>query len=247
MKRFQTILLLAILFILNSLPSQAIVLTVSNHPAGGSQYSNLQDAFTAANSGDTIMLEGSNNAYFLNLNCYGDWYKPLVVIGHGFNPQKQMPRTSKISLTGSCHGQFQFGANSGGTKFFGIEFLNSVGLSGTNINNISFYNCKFNSTFTLGNNSSNILYKNCVFIYTGPCLTTNGIANLLITNCIFNGYIEGSSNANSNMLVNHSLFLFNSNPIFSGVIGSATPVAPIQPKSGLGLGSASLYSQTVAS
>jgi hypothetical protein len=102
--------LLLFLCIAASAKTNATVITVNNAPNSPAQYTDLQLAINAANIGDTIYVSGS-------LVSYGDITidRKLVLIGSGFNPQKEIPLTSQINgldfisgSTGSCIDGFKF-------------------------------------------------------------------------------------------------------------------------------------------
>ena len=215
-------LLTLLLFVLNV---QATVRTVSNDPAGGSQFSTLQTAYNASASGDTLLLEGTG----LNYTLGEYWNKNLVVIGIGFNPQKQNPRRSQISMAWPSGGQPMFGVNTnaGGSKFYGIDFTtNYFGdnfvLAGT-VSNLLFEECRFAAALRLqGYSITNWVFRNCIFDFDNNVNIAVGgitslVSNVLFSNCVFDGYIEGNSNPNVNFTFNHCLFLTTTTTTFSNL------------------------------
>jgi hypothetical protein len=204
----------AFFFLINA--SFATVRTVSNSPFGGAQYNSLWDAYVAASNNDTLLLEGTDIPYFLA--CGNRWEKNLVVIGIGFNPQKQNPRRAKIRET-DCWGEFRLGNSADGTRFYGIEF-NAVATEGQ-VLNFLFEGCKFNIVFDFWCfGSTGFVFRNCVFdrnndmnIGYGGC---GAVWEGVITNCIFDGYIEGSSHPYTSLLIDHCIFL-KSNAPFNNV------------------------------
>lgn len=212
-------------FLLLSSNSIATVRTVSNDPAGGSQYATLQAAYTSAASGDTLLLEGTNLNY--SINEY--WNKSLVIIGIGFNPQKQNAKRSRIlqAWAGPVD-MVGFQTNATGSKFYGIEFTGTYN-GGVNIqlstatNNILFENCKFNGFVTFASlSANNWVFRNCIFDSNNAfnvhlSSTTSLISNVLFTNCVFDGYIEGYSNPNVNFTFDHCLFLTTTTTTFSNL------------------------------
>lgn len=215
-----TLGILAAILLLSS-NSIATVRTVSNDPAGGSQYATLQLAYNAAATGDTLLLEGTG----LNYSTGDYWAKSLVVIGIGFNPQKQNPRRSMIQAAwGSGVTMFGLVAAGGGSKFYGIEFTgfysgNSIQLA-NQTNNVLFEDCKFNGMINFNNTSvTNWVIRNCIFDYNNNLNVAVGgvnslVSNVLFSNCVFDGYIEGSTNPNTNFTFDHCLFL-STTTIFS--------------------------------
>jgi hypothetical protein len=202
-------ILLATIVTLITMNTFGAILTVSNDPAGGSQYSSLQSAYNAATNGDTLMLEGTNNAYFLS-HC-GYWEKSLTVIGIGINPQKQNPKRTIIRQN-DCFYYTELGAGAAGSKFYGIEFTTWV-RTRAYVPNLNFEHCKFNVGFTFyGNTGSNVAFTDCIFdnnnsinLYVEG--TGNVVSNVLVRNCVFDGYVEGNGNPYVTMLIDHCLFL----------------------------------------
>ena len=201
--------LLIALFAIATTTSYATVLTVSNSPFGGAQYSTLLAAYNAATNGDTLHVEGTNVTYFLGQN--GGWAKSLTVIGIGFNPDKQNPGKTVISSahSGSQSAIFSVIAGGSGSSFYGINFTSVVATYG-GATNLLFANCDFNSFIGLNQSSSAITIRNCIFkSLNGQNMYLDGsvISGVLVSNCVFSGYIVGSSNVNVSMNVDHCLFL----------------------------------------
>lgn len=211
MKKTTNILAMAIIMIATQV--YATVRTVSNSPSGGAQYSSLQAAFTAATTGDTLLLEGTNTNYHL---AYGSrWNKQLTVIGIGFNPQKQTPQRSQITNNTSEYNFYAQAAGSG-SKFYGIEFMNAssasiVFIDGGTFSNYLFENCKFNAEFRFnGQTASNITFKNCIFDFDNSLtvsFSTTPNSNILFTSCIFDGFVQGNSSIQLSSTFDHCLFL----------------------------------------
>lgn len=192
------ILLLTSIFVLSTSIAFTATLTLSNHPLGGAQYTNLVDAYNAASPGDTIIVEGTDIEY--HIGTY--WYKQLTVIGSGLNTNKQSFKRTIISF----HYNRLHGA---GSSFYGIEFP-SVYMTQSNV---LFEDCKFNGQVNLYNSTlSNISFRNCIFdsnnginINTGG--SSNVLSGILVTNCVLDGYIEGNGNPYFSLMVNHCIFL----------------------------------------
>ena len=188
----------------------ATVRTVSNHPAGGSQYTSLQAAFIAAVSGDTLLMEGTDIEYVLG-SCGSFWSKSLTVIGIGFNPGKQVPKRTKIRHT-DCYSVFYINSGGSGSSFYGIEFTNPVVVTAGPLNNMVFENCKFNAIFNFEcNSTTNFAFRNCIFdgdntanLNFGQCGTS---ATGLVSNCVFDGYVEGNNSVLAAVVFEHCLFL----------------------------------------
>lgn len=190
--------------------SFATVRTLSNHPAGGAQYTNLQAAYGASSNGDTLLIEGTDIEYVLG-SCGSFWSKSLTVIGIGFNPSKQIPKRTKIRHT-DCYSVFYIGSGGSGSSFYGIEFPNPVHVNSGPLNNILFENCKFNAYFNFEcNSTTNFAFRNCIFdannalnLNFGNCTVS---ATGIVSNCVFDGFIEGNNSTLAAVNFEHCLFL----------------------------------------
>jgi len=207
------ILFLGLIFSLNT--TFAAILTVSNLPAGGAQYSTLDAAYAAASPGDTLMLQGSNTVY----NFTGQWNKALVIIGTGLYPDKDNAINVKI-------GSFQFAAAGSGAKFYGVVFQSVVQaanlVSGLNL---YFEACQFNSYVDVNWDQGTWTFVNCLFDYdnwynVNISSSTINVAGLEFRNCVFDGYITGNNNPGIPWLFDHCLFLSSTASAFSTVRGA---------------------------
>lgn len=192
--------LLIALFAIATTTSYATVLTVSNSPYGGAQYSTLQDAYNAASNGDILLVEGTNVQYFTS----GYWTKSLIVKGIGFNADKQ-------NLGKTYFSTINLSAGSSGSEFHGIIFNSLVNFF-TGSTNMTFVNCVFNSRVDLLDNSTNgITFRNSIFAYGANSFDTGGstsvVSGVSISNCVFNGYISFRNNVNVSMSIDHCIFL----------------------------------------
>lgn len=75
----KTVLILAVVCM--SAAANATILRVSNVSGSSAPYTSIEDAHAAASSGDTIMFDASNTAYFTNTFTLT---KSLVLIGPGY-------------------------------------------------------------------------------------------------------------------------------------------------------------------
>jgi hypothetical protein len=194
----------------------AKVRTVSNNLEGGAQYTTLQAAHDASSNDDTILVSGSNTVYGM-----GFWSKKLVVIGEGFNTQKENFKTTKFGKGSSgagSGGSWSFASGGNGSKFYGIHFINECttctyanGLfCGTN--NL-FENCLMERWVIAGNN---VQYTNCIFLQA--MLLHGTLIGVRFANCIFNAYLEGNTSVAQNTEVNHCLFL-SQGTLFGSLVG----------------------------
>lgn len=196
----------------------AAVLTVSNSSIGGAQYSSLSAAYTAASPGDTLLLEGTDIPY-----SPPDWDKKLTVIGIGFNPDKQIPKKTKISYSYIYYSYYYFRIYSGGTgsRFYGIEFTHWI-QPDQSCDSLLFEDCKINEYFHFNNQQADdIVFRNCVFprnndanVYLG---SGNRNQSVVFSGCVFNGYIHGQNNTYADILIEHCLFLSTTTDNFSQV------------------------------
>lgn len=199
----------------------ATVHTVSNNPAGGSQYSTLIAAYNAAANDDTLLLEGTNIAYE-KTNSSQPWNKRLVVIGIGYNTTKANFKKSKIKGEPGNANEFFLGAGGNGSKFYGIEFPTTgsspaiTGLNAQAVSNYAFYDCMmvgnvdFNSVPV-----SNLVFTNCIFngVVALP-YTSHVMSNIMFTSCVFDVYLAANNNTGS-LIVDHCLFLRTSESLYS--------------------------------
>jgi len=117
----------------------AEILTVDNRAGSVAQYSDFASAYEAANSGDTILLTGSPTSYGAH-----NIYKPLVIIGPGYNFSEQQELTSNpseanITLHFRVHSEY---GDSSGSILKGVYTSERLVVA-----------------------ASNILIENCEFIY----------------------------------------------------------------------------------
>jgi hypothetical protein len=232
----KAILLIVLLFVINK--TKATVITVSNAPNSPAQFTDLQLAINAANNGDTIYVSGSLVNYGqITVN------KQLILIGTGFNPQKDLPFVSQLISI-----DFQTGAE--GSVIDGF-IINNFGFlvptcisfdftavySSTCVNNIAVKKCKiqgYNSTTALHVGGSNWHIENNVIdridIVNQP--------SVIIKNNLITGYIINSNQPF--VVITNNLFIDNpangcfgfinnaeiSNNIFYGAspVGASTSV-----------------------
>jgi hypothetical protein len=180
----------------------ATVRTVSNNLEGGAQYATLQAAHDASSNNDTLLVSGSNTVYSM-----GYWSKKLVVIGEGFNTQKENFITTKFGKASSgagSAGQWGFASGGNGSKFYGIHFIYDPTYANglfCGTNNL-FENCLMDRWVIAGNN---VLFTNCIFLHI--MLVHGELTGVRFTSCIFNSALGGNTTVAQNTEVNHCLFL----------------------------------------
>lgn len=206
--------------------SKATIHIVSNLPGVTTDFTNLTDAATAAQSGDTIYVQPSATAY-ANFQ-YLD--KKIIFLGAGFKPEKDMGLTSVInglrigdqaSVAGSPDGSSFDGLVFSGGVEVAYSFTGSAGIS-----NITFRRCEFRSGgggfgfIRLGSGAqslSNILIESCYFNNSAIGLggPSTVMSNMIVRNCFFRESINGRNfdffTSVSSILIDHNLF-YNASP-----------------------------------
>ena len=186
----------------------ATVRTVSNNPSTIAQFNIIQAAIDAAVSGDTILVHGSPNNYagFAINN------KQLVIIGPGWNPNKELPHPVNITTNTSLSG-----IGTSGTELQGLSFYNFIGINTTGINNVRIIRNRFHRTNISFQGSNSGVFSGYVFegnwFDNGFVSASNqySMENMLFQNNIFyhsgliTSSIYGFTNT-VNVLFDHNLF-----------------------------------------
>ena len=202
MKQF----LLLLAFSISTFQIFATIRTVSNSPATLAQFNNIQSAINAATSGDTIYVHGSPNPYL----AFTITDKQLVIIGPGWNPNKNLPFTAIIpgfTINGSL---------SSNTELQGLVVTTTMALNTDHPNNVRFIRNQFiNSSVQLLQSGTYIgfLFEGNVFDNSFVHASTNSTyQNFLFQNnyfyesgCCVNGSINGFTNS-INVLFNHNIW-----------------------------------------
>lgn len=201
---------LLLLIILTTLHSRAQIIRVANNnpnaPTGDDIFSTLQEAIDGANSGDIIQIIPSETNY-----GSGIVDRELAIYGIGFNPDKDLPLTSKVaSITIQS-------AEASGTK-----------LSGLVITSFDAINLAPNtgSNYTL----SDVVIENCLATTISHSNSSNPLDNLQIRGNIIgsgignNGFttaldLRASTAATSNVVISNNI-LYNSTTIGTQARGS---------------------------
>lgn len=187
------------------LPTFAVKITVNNN-GYGAQYFDLESAYQASSNGDTLMVMGSSLNYFLTS---ASWNKNLVVLGSGFNSDKQVFQDVKFHHTTSGSNYFYIGQS---CKFLGIRFVNYVNLS-SDVSGLEFEACRFDFDFwTNAKTISFLTFQNCVFSNNSSNFKSDlaSADYVYFTHCVFSGVLQGSNNVyNSDITTEHCVFLRN--------------------------------------
>lgn len=149
------------------------IFTVSNNPSVAAQYTDLQAAHNAAQSGDTLLIAGSTNNY-----SGTTFTKTLVLVGAGWNGPGLAARMSAITVNGTAQG----------CKFQGLLFIDYVTV---NAANIEFKECWINQ-LTYNSAANNLLVRNCSGIYRIDGV--GSASGVIFTNC----YATNKNMFNSN-------------------------------------------------
>ncbi len=205
---------LTMLLMLAIIKINAAVLQVNNSTNSPVTYTNVTDAITAANAGDTIYISGS-------IYPYGNFTitKSLTIIGTGANPQKQLPYISGV-------GEIAMTSNLSNVKISGLHIGGRLLLSnGTNDFNVEY--CYFSARhIQLNNNCNNIKISGNIFINNNQSRWRNidgfdecggyytGCTNLLIQNNLFNGSVSGLNIPGT--VIQNNIFLVD-NSAFDGI------------------------------
>jgi hypothetical protein len=220
--------MMVVVFLTTAINMMATVWTVSNDPNRPAQYSVLQTAVDAASPNDTLLVTGSGTSYYPGATLV----KPLVIFGEGIESGGAFPMTDLYSIT---LGRFNSSLSSSGSRIYGCKIysltINSSFSGATNpqqtLSNLIFERCLFQYVSVNANwNLSNVTFRNCLFKdqggsnlnlygynnYSDPVL--GPFTNIIVTNCVFNGYSAGLSSSggldlNGNLVVRNCLFLNN--------------------------------------
>jgi hypothetical protein len=175
------------LFISSFICLQALyakTLTVSNRPDNPGQFTTVQEAITAAESGDTILVTGSANGY-------PDFSvdKKLFIFGQGYDPRKDNAFFTAV-------GTVTFLSASNGSVLSGFQlnyiYMNSADIKiiRNNVSQILFItnDCKV---------SDNIL----------GIVRAEGNNNLISNNIIYGEIAKGTSGFQQGVIVSNNVFL----------------------------------------
>jgi len=213
-----------IIFLMLAIWSNAKVLTVSNDPNQPAMYKTFNDAYKAANTGDTLYVVGS-------LASYGNVSisKGIAIIGSGFNdPNERKLETifGNISITYLTGEYGNIVSNGSGTIVDGIECNGIYSDISSDlpilIENVEIKNCELQE-ITLWCKANSILIYNCV-VYGGisgySVSSPSKIDNLTIKNNLIGRYAIGEFySKNSSIVISNNLIITDYTD-FSGITGA---------------------------
>jgi hypothetical protein len=184
--------------LLTAIAAHAGTITLNNNNPSAGQYTSFSDAQSAANAGDTILVQPST------IN-YGDISisKRLIIIGPGHNPSdKQNSQKAFFNIV-----NFSNVAASDG-EFNGFEVY-QVNVSAGSMTGVKIKLCKITNYIYISNfyNDSWVI-DGCVFTKQADNNINGGgypTANWIIQNCLFNGYVYSMTSAYTN--INNCVFI----------------------------------------
>jgi hypothetical protein len=184
--------------------ANAGILTVSNNTNSPGQYSDIESAVTAANSGDTLLVAGSPTSYgSVSIN------KEIHIIGVGYKPNKDLPMFTEFSsVTFTYQGSGTIVSpysNASRSSIKGCEVSNFyiTGRSESIITNILIERNYFNSGLYISGYCNGVLAFNNN-IYSS---STSG-TNCIIANNIFRSSANSDASS-SQTIIKNNLFLGN--------------------------------------
>jgi hypothetical protein len=202
------------LFFATMFTGWAAIRTVDNTPGSAAQYSSIQNAVNAANSGDTILVYGSPNAYgSVNIN------KKVILIGTaGVDPEVNNENAPVVA-------NINFNANStpNGTVISGFRITGSVSNNGYTVDDVGVYNNFFYNTnnyygifFYYGSSSNwivegNVFQANGQYSFFENYLNAASLNNILFKNNYFetsNYYYYIISYGNAAVVFRNNVFIF---------------------------------------
>ena len=189
-----------------AMTAQATVLRVSNRTNSGAPYSSISDAISAAEDGDTIMVDGSNTSYG-NITIT----KRLVLIGPGYllNENGVIAEGSPSAMLGTVTSNYNGAA---GSIIMGFDIKSGVTLSQPNM---VITRCRVTDDINIATSASNcIVHQNYITSGRVMCLstsTTSWAPSPQITNNIFakqsNSSTTGLVNGISNGTIAYNTFI----------------------------------------
>ncbi len=235
MKTITTFWILVLL--MASIQSKAVIRTVSNDINKPAQYPDIPQAIAAANSGDTIYVNGTQYTY-------SDFIvnRKLVIIGAGFSVANQFNLNSNVN-------NISFFKDAGptndgsGTVISGFKINSQIGLasSSLNVSNIKFFRNQigkitgipminwaiYNNLFfgvypdgaiNGGNNSSNVVIQNNIFYGSQSAIWDFNQPSVVIDHNLFINVTGNSSGAAAS--VSNLIFSIITNNIFTSSSGT---------------------------
>jgi hypothetical protein len=197
--------------------ARATVRTVSSNPSTLGQFSTIQTAIDASNSGDTVYVYGSPNVYA----SFSIVDKVITVLGPGWSPDKNLPLQAVVD--GANIRNSPAGGSPDGSELHGLVFNNQVNVSRNAVsgdfgtNNIRLVRCLFNNVVLWDLSSNGFLVEGCVFYNSQNFTAAATYQNFLFQNnyffftaCCLGQQFNGLTNS-VNVRFDHNLFTSNNN------------------------------------
>jgi hypothetical protein len=181
-----TTLLLAAMLLIFNVKSQATIITVSNNPVSGGQYTDVQSAINAATAGDTIYVMGSPIKY--NNNSGINITKRLVLIGAGYNVTNTTNNNLNTVVGTFLLDSIAFNSQVSGTQIIGFYLTGSIYInSGYSIKNIIVSRCYVSGGISTSC-SNGWVVENCI---VGNTINLYGNTDVLSSMIIRNNFLLG--------------------------------------------------------
>lgn len=201
----KTFILFAALIVLGTITANAKVWRVNNNLGVDADFTTVQAAHDAANTDDTIYVEGSQTAYG---NC--NMIKKLVVIGPGYFLTENL-LLQHCPYNAYCDFSFEFNftdpfnhLTSSGSKIYGM-----FGAVTITVSDITVENCFVTGGCPINANVNNIIFKKNMMGSISAATTVN---NCIISNCLFTSSVNfgtSSSGIFQNNIIASSISLYN--------------------------------------
>lgn len=205
------------MFLCATICANATVRTVSSNPSTLGQFSTIQSAIDASNSGDTVYVYGSPNVY-ANFTIVD---KVITVLGPGWSPDKNMPLTALVD--GASIRNSPAGGSPDGSELHGLIFVNTVTVSKNQVggdvgpNNIRLVRCQFSGAVQWDLASNGFLIEGNIFYNTLGFNGSSTYQNFLIQNnmfffstCCLGAQVSGLTNS-VNIRFDHNVFYSTNN------------------------------------
>lgn len=198
-----------------AMTAQATILRVSNVTNSGAPYSTIQDALTAAEVGDTIMVDGSSTNYKI-LNGL-QFTKRVVLMGPGY-----LLTENGVLANGNAsavvESSFTFSDEAAGTIIQGMTFKADLNIQTPNV---VITRCKIDGNVRISSGATNVvIHQNLISSRVGGTDSVDPV-NVQITNNIFTKKLDFTGGIVHD--ITESRFANNTFTSYAG--GSYVPIA----------------------
>ena len=201
---------------------EATVRTVNNNLQSPGQFTSIQAAHDAANSGDTILVAASPSGY-----AGATFTKKICLIGAGMRPGEKKDNSASSFLSGTIG----LSEGSAGSSIIGMHFNGNSLVSNTSISNIQVMRNYFSSgcaMISFGGSTSNWIVVNNYFAQTGCCCASIHGNNQTFSNMLFqnNVFADATSCGCGDFVMrgfgNAASCLFSNNLVYSDATNDAS-------------------------